>query len=445
MIIYVEGRDGMADIKHVDIKQNASIDMYSTDRFKSEMLSVYFSLPTVKEEAVIRTLLLSVLKRGTEKYPSQKEINARLDDLFATILSLENQRFDATQLFGLCADVIRDEYISGGEELLSGALEVATQIMLCPYIDAETGLFSEEYVSSEKINYKNSILSQMNEPRSYASLRCREETFSQLGLSYKLSEILEMIDKITARDLTEYYKKVIKTAGYRIFYTGARTQEEIERRIIAALPSEDYALPTNEKAASKELVALPVPNVIIEEKDVFQGRLSVSVSCGVTWRDMDYPAMLMCNEILGGSPISKLMMGVREARGLCYECSSEYNSARGVLFINLGIDVQNFDAAKEAIAEQIDAIKPGDITEAEFSAAKKSLLNVYKSVYDSPVAIEKFYLGRIVSGIDTDIEDMLEKVSGVTMEDVVAVADKLSFHTVFFLKGTAEEGDYDEE
>ena len=47
--------------------------------------------------------------------------------------------------------------------------------------------------------------------------------------------------------------------------------------------------------------------------------------------------------------------------------------------------------------------------------------------------------------IQSDIEDMLEKVSGVTMDDVVAVADKLSFHTVFFLKGTAEEGDYDEE
>lgn len=435
----------MADIKHSDVKRNTGIDTYSTDRFKSEMLSLYFSLPTVKEEAVIRTLLLSVLKRGTEKYPSQKEINARLDDLFATILSLENQRFEGTQLFGVCADVIRDEYVSENEDLLLGALEVITQIMLCPYIDAETGLFSEEYVKSEKINYKNSILSQMNEPRSYASLRCREETFSSLGLSYKLSEMLEMIDKITARDLTEYYKRVIGTAGYRVFYTGARTQEEIDGYLLSVLPSDDYDPKKSDRTAVKKLEVLPLPNTVIEEKDVFQGRLSISVSCGVTWRDEDYPAMLMCNEILGASPISKLMMDVREARGLCYECSSEYNSARGVLFINLGIDVQSFDAAKDAIAEQIDAIKAGNITEAEFSAAKKSLLNVYRSVYDSPVAIERFYLGRIVSGIDDGVEDMLRRVSEVTMDDVVAVANKLAFHTVFFLKGTAEEGDCDEE
>ena len=434
----------MSDIKHLNIGENTSVDIYSTDRFKSEMLSVYFSLPTVKEEAVIRALLLSVLKRGTERYPSQKEINMRLDDLFATILTPENHRFDGVQLLGLSADVIREDYLDSAEKLFSGAVDVITQIMLHPYVNGESGLFSEEYVKSEKVNYKNSILSQMNEPRSYASLRCREETFEHLGLSYKLSEILEMIDKISARDLTEYYKKVISEATYRIFYTGVRSQDELVSLFGSVLPNSANASAEKHLAAVK-LEKRDEPSVIIEERDVFQGRLSISVSCGVSWRDEDYPAMLMCNEILGASPISKLMMGVREERGLCYECSSEYNSARGVLFLNLGIDNESFEDARAAIAEQIDAIKSGDITAAELEAARKSLINVYRSVYDSPVAIERFYLGRAVCGIDASIEDMIASISRVTKEDVVEVAGKLAFHTVYFLKGTAEEGECDED
>ena len=161
-------------------------------------------------------------------------------------------------------------------------------------------------------------------------------------------------------------------------------------------------------------------------------------NCGITWRDEDYYATLLCNEILGASPISKLMMNVREDMSLCYECSSVYNSARGTIFVTTGIDSENFELAKNAIFEQVEDIKNGIISETEFLAAKKSILNIYSAVADSPNAIERFYLGRIVNKIDADIPEFIEKINNLSIEQVVAAANKLTAHTIYFLRGEGE-------
>ena len=165
----------------------------------------------------------------------------------------------------------------------------------------------------------------------------------------------------------------------------------------------------------------------------------MGLNCGVTWQDEDYYAMLLCNEILGASPISKLMMNVREAMSMCYECSSVYNSARGAIFVTTGIDSENFELAKNAIFAQIQDIQKGKISETEFLAAKKSILNVYSAVADSPNAIERFYLGRIVNGIDTDIPEFIEKINVLTIEQVVEAAKKITPHTIYFLRGEGGE------
>ena len=120
---------------------------------------------------------------------------------------------------------------------------------------------------------------------------------------------------------------------------------------------------------------------------------------------------------------------------LCYECSSVYNSARGVIFVTTGIDSENYELAKGAILSQLEDIKNGKISQTEFDAAKKSITNVYSAVADSPNAIERFYLGRLINGIDVEISDFLDKIADLTPSDVVDAANKLSLHTVYFLRG----------
>ena len=412
---------------------------YGTDAFKSESLSVYFSVPAVKEKSVARALLLSVLKRGTQKYPTQRDINERLDEIYASLISFKNQKYDDVQLIGVSADVIDGIYTEGEGDLLREALEVVGEMLFHPRLDESHGGFCEEYVDSEKENYKSIILSQINEPRTYAAIRCREEMFSELGNVDKLDTMCERIDATGGDELLSCYREMICEAPITAFYVGTRDAEEVLALVREILPSTDFSpLPASNKEI-RRLTDRAEPARFEEKSDVSQARLVIGYSCPVTWRDEDYYAMLLCNEILGASPISKLMTVVREKLSLCYECSSVYNSARGALFVTTGIDRENYELAERAIAEQIDLICEGQISETELNCAKKSIINVYSAVCDSPSAIERFYLGRLVNGIDVDIPTFLENIEKLTASDVAAAAKKLKPHTVYFLSGDGGE------
>lgn len=428
----------MTDIRRTVEGDRISIYKYDTDKFKSENVSVYFSLPICREKAVARSLLLAVLKRGTEKYPMQKLINERLDELYATLVDLKNQKFEALQLLGVSADMIYSSYTDSGEDLLPQTLEVISQMLFHPLRD-ENGLLLSEYLESEKENYKSIILSQINEPRTYAAIRCREEMFATLGIIDRLETMCERIDKTTVRDVCECYREMLENAKIMVFYVGKRSDEELASRILHIFGGGDEVSFKREDVDIKMLENLEQPRTVIEEMDVSQSRLVMGFNCRTTWKDEGYYAMLLCNEILGSSPISKLMMNVREKLSLCYECSSVYNSARGAIFVTTGIDRENYDLAREAIIAQVESIKNGEVSENEFLAAKKSIMNVYSAISDSPDAIERFYLGRIVNGIDVDIDEFLDKIEALTLDDVIEAARKIDLHTVYFLRGDGSE------
>ena len=430
----------MKDIQCATNGERIRVYKYHTDKFKSENISIYFELPVNKEKSVARSLLLSVLKRGTEKYPSQKHINERLDELYATLVNLKNQKFEGVQLLGISADVICSSYTENCEDLLDDALEVIQQISHHPRFDKTTHTFSQEYIQSEKENYKSIILSQINEPRTYAAIRCREEMFASLDLSSRLEDMCDKIDAVTNEEIYECYNELINTAKIVVFYVGKRGADEICEKVSAIINTNYVPNTAKMDTKPKLLENLDEPNVIVESSAISQGRLVMGFNCGTTWRDEEYYATLLCNEILGSSPISKLMMNVREALSLCYECSSIYNSARGAIFVTTGIDCENYELAKKEIIQQIEDIKSGKISEVEFSTAKKSILNAYSSLCDSPSAIERFYLGRIINEIDVDIADFLEKIEDLTIADVVNAAQKISLHTVYFLQGNDTEG-----
>jgi predicted Zn-dependent peptidase len=143
------------------------------------------------------------------------------------------------------------------------------------------------------------------------------------------------------------------------------------------------------------------------------------------------------NEIFGGGASSKLFMNVREKMSLCYSCSSTLEMDRGIIHVSSGIDPQNREIAQKAILEEFENIKEGKISEYEFSSAKKALENSYREIYDNPFDIFAFYSSRDSLGIECSIDECREKISAVTLRDVIKVANNTVLDSVYFLNGTA--------
>lgn len=442
----------MRDIETLDLDGGARLLSYKTDRFKTESLSLYLTFPEDAGRGTELSLLLSTLKRGCVKYPTQSAINRRLDELYATELSFKDMKTDSLHLLGLNADVLRPEYTDGECDLLVETLSLMNEILFSPLLSDDEDSFLEGYAESEKKNQLSLIDSQINEPRSYASIRCREETYAELGLFDTLDMAREKIRFADARSLYRTYLDVLGQARLIVFYVGDReakniaelvepTQKHLEKFRNSSKKATDINIDTR---TSYRLTKRPTPAYIEEARDVSQGRLAISLECGVLRTDAEYPAMLLFNELFGSSPASRLMSALRTKRGLCYECSSVYSSARGVIFVNTGIDAQDSEPAKDEILRQVSLIADGNISDGEISAAKKTLCGYYGTVTDSASAIERYYLGAVLSGLDRDPDLFVTELQRLTRDDIAQAAGRLSPHTVYLLRGDADGEEADE-
>ena len=172
-----------------------------------------------------------------------------------------------------------------------------------------------------------------------------------------------------------------------------------------------------------------------ERQEIAQGKLSLGFVTPITNRDPNFAAMQLMNAIFGSGMTSKLFMQVREKQSLCYAIGSGYYGSKGILTVNAGIDTRQEENAKAAIFAQLEACQNGQISQEELEAAKQSILSGLRAVYDSPGAIENFFSTAAISGLGRSPEVYSQQIQAVTVEDVVAAAKTVRFHSAFFLKG----------
>lgn len=430
--------------KLISVGKRLSLRAYHTEKFKAETLSLSVVLPIERDTAYLTSLLFSVLLRGTERYPTVAALNRRLDYLYGAELSVRNFYRGDCRILGLSANVLGEAYLDEeGSSLLVGVMEVMREIFFSPALD-ENGLLQSHYVESEKQLQCDTIRAQKNHPGAYAADRCRSLMHENEPVGIPIYGTVEEVMAVTPERLTAHWKALLQTLSLNLFYVGAGDEKTlIDAARSVFLPALEVLEGRIADAApiSKDEPTVKTNPLYAEEKlPIKQGHLAIGIRTGRTLLHEDFYACTLLNELLGASPVSKLFVNVRERLSLCYSCSSIYNIYKGTLMILCGLEDANRALAEQEIFAQIRAIQNGDFTDAEWSSAKKSVENAYRQLSDSPAALESYYFGRALCGLDGEIEFARRCFDGVTREDVVRVANALVIDTVFYL-GTTGEGE----
>ena len=98
--------------------------------------------------------------------------------------------------------------------------------------------------------------------------------------------------------------------------------------------------------------------------DITQGKLVIGLNVNTENEDDKYVA-LMYNMLLGGGANSKLFQNVREKASLAYTAGSMYIRQKNNIFIRCGIEIKNYNKAKEIIEKQLEDLKNGQFSEEE--------------------------------------------------------------------------------
>lgn len=411
----------------IKIKENINLHYIPTCKFKTTTFSIYIQRPLTREETTLNSLLSMVLRRGCPGFEDTKALSRYLDSLYGTAFSTSVRKKCERQLVCANFQFINDKFLDDEIDIFDEVLKLADSAFL------KQEAFNEVYIKQEKENLKQQILSVINDKRSYASKRCTEIMCKDEAYGISKLGYIEDLDKIDKTTLYNHYKNVVLKSPVDIFVNGDVDINIIAEKLKKMFADINVEYNVSEPADVKKEVA--EVKRITEEQQIVQGKLSIGFRTNVYVNDEDYPAMMMYNSILGCGIFSKLFNNVREKLSLCYYASSSVDYLKGIMLINSGIEVSNFQKAYDEILVQMEDIKKGNISDMEMSAAVLGTVNSINSTSDNPFILDDYYLSRIISGKMITLDELAESIKKVTKEDVMRVAEKIQLDTVYFLKG----------
>lgn len=411
----------------INIKDNITLHYVPTSKFKTTTFSIYIQRPLTREETTLNSLLSMVIRRGCPGFEDTKILSRHLDGLYGTAFSTTVRKKGERQVLGAIFQFINDKFLDEDIDIFSEVLKLADSAIL------KQESFKEEYVNQEKENLKQQILSVVNDKRTYASKRCTEIMCKYEAYGISKIGYIDDLDKIDGATLYNHYKNVILKSPVDIFVNGDVDIDSIAQKLKIMFADFNVECTLPEPADVKRNVA--EVKRVTEEQQIVQGKLSIGFRTNVYVNDEDYPAMMMYNSILGCGIFSKLFNNVREKLSLCYYASSSVDYMKGIMLINSGIEVANFQKAYDEILVQMEDIKKGNISDMEMSAAVLGTVNSINSTSDNPFVLDDYYLSKTISGKMITLEEVAESIKKVTKEDVMKVAEKIQLDTVYFLKG----------
>lgn len=420
------------EYKQTEIKKGIKLHTIKTEKFKTNLIAIMLTTKLNRENVTKNALVPAVLRRGTKNLTTQEEINKKLEEMYGASLDCGLDKTGDNQVLKFYIETVNDEFLpQEAENMLKTSLEKIFEFVFNPYL--ENGCFKKEYVEQEKENIKQIIDGKIDNKARYSLDRCIEEMYKDKPYGLYKYGYVEDMKNINEKNLYEYYQQLINECKIDIFVSGIIDEEteNIIKNNENIIKLKDREPQYNEpeiiaKRTEKE-------NDVQESMDVTQGKLIIGMDLDIDDDNLRFDVMIY-NSIFGGSANSKLFQNVREKASLAYTASSSYYRFKNNIFINCGIEIKNYEKALEIIKQQIEDMKKGDFTDEEVENAKKGIIASIKTIDDEQDTEITYFFSQELSKSKCNIEQYMQRISEVTKDRVVDVANKVSINTVYFLK-----------
>ena len=421
-----------------EIKKGIKLHEIQTEKFKTNLIAIFLSMPITKENVTKNSLLSAVLRRGSKNMPTQEQISQELEEMYGASFDCGLDKTGDNHILKFYLESVNDKFLPQTDEnMLKTSIEKLFEIVFNPLV--ENGAFKEEYVKQEKENVKRIIEGKPDNKARYAFDRCIEEMYKDEPYGLYKYGYIEDLEQITVQDLYNYYQTMIAECKIDIFVSGniSEVQEIVnQNENIQKLQEREPNYKINNVEPKEEVEEKEV----IEEMEVTQGKLTIGLDLHLENEEQKYDAMLY-NAILGGTANSKMFQEVREKASLAYTAGSSYVKYKSNIFIKCGIEIKNYKKTMEIIRKQLEDMKNGVFTDDDIENAKKGIISGIKAIDDEQDTEITYFFGQELTGSKTSLEEYIEKIEKVSKDDIIKVANSININTIYFLKdnSTAKE------
>lgn len=235
---------------------------------------------------------------------------------------------------------------------------------------------------------------------------------------------LDDFDKISRQDVIDFHQKAYIPKGTHIIVSGQPGNQ------LRELLNQHFGQTWQ---TSEPLPDLEPPHHSIPERNLFvpkEGALQSAIRMGVPLFNKmhpDFHGMQVLNTILGGYFGSRLMMNIREEKGLTYGISSfimTYKHA-GFLVISSDVKAENRELAVKEIRIELNKLREEKIEASELQLVKNFLIGDMIRNFDGPFATSDNYRGLIDLNLSPSyFNEFFNVLTTITSDDLHQLAQK---------------------
>lgn len=417
-----------------NIAEGIALNFIPDDKYKTNYINLYFAMPLTEKNAAMSNLLARVIMHGSKNYPTMLKLNRALEYNYNTLLEAAAAKLGERQILSVSCSCMKNAFALDDSDIFTTACNLITEavgnVLLTRNENGETA-FREDYLEIERENQKKSIAALINNKYAYARSRCIANMCSGEAFGINSSGTPENVDAVSAKELYDFYLKVMETCPIDIYVVGEADFDKAGETFSQLF----------EKVSRK--VSYPPATIIKrdvdavrqvkEELDVAQAILMDGFRTGVTFESDNRLAFTLFNAMLGGSVTGKLFMNVREKLSLCYTCASFCDYHKGIMLAYAGINPDMKDKAQEEILNQTDLLVHGKATADDFTAAKNFCVNQIKEIVNNPSLIAWQNYSRKLAGKAYEPLTDIEKINALSFDEVIASGQTIKLDTVYFL------------
>lgn len=294
----------------------------------------------------------------------------------------------------------------------------------------------ESDVDAERMVINEELIAAYDTPDDVVHIMLYEALFAEHSLGREVLGDPESISAMRAQDIADFHGRWYRPANLVIAAAG-----EVDHDAIVAAAEKHFGDVDTGERPQRRVVGAVEQRMVGTELPVEQ----LHVALG--WRSLPHGdprryALAIANQILGGSPSSRLFQGIREEQGLAYtvfSSTSGYADA-GSASVYAATSTQRGPDLLEALTAEMSALVTNGVTARELSLAKTGFEgSVILGLEDSGSRMSRMATGEALRGDITPIDEFLARLEAVTLDDVNGViADVYGSPAVTSLVGPAD-------
>jgi len=418
-------------INPIILNDGVNLHIIPSEKFTTNILCVLMRWPLCREDVTQTAILPALLSRGSEKYPTVRDIRLAAESLQGSVFDAQIIKKGEQQVLQFFLEFVDD----GGISLK--VLDFLQEIILRPRSDGAG--FYAPYVEGESKNLKHRIEGRINNKSEYAKLKCLEalcqgEPFGLYGDGYA-----EDLPALTPEGLLTHYNSIWATAPVDFIALGKWDESRLKEMLL-----EKFMHPTDRNLRSVEpSIKIPKPalrqarperQLIRLDHGTAQGNLCIGLRGDIPPVGLDFIHFQLANEILGGGPNAKLFTHVREKESLCYAIYSTIYRFKSLMCIIAGTEPDKMEHVMELAEQELSALKQGAFTDGELQSAKQSLSKRWRAMQDNPSACVDFYASQYLLEDPHTLDELLSQIAEASSEGVSGAASRLNIDTVVMMQ-----------